>query len=230
MTKKLRPFFSYFGAKWRMAPKYPAPRYDTVIESFAGSAGYALRHHEKRVVLCEANPALAGLWRWLIRVSADDVRRLPLLSIDQSVDALGVRPEAATMIGLWCSKGTAQANHRLSAWAKKWPRQFWGPEMRERVASQVDAIRHWTVLDDYREARNVSSTWFVDPPYEKQGRHYPTRFTDYAALRAWCESRRGQTIVCEARGASWGPFVPLAEARALRGTHHEAVWIQESES
>lgn len=223
--KTLRPFFSYFGAKWRIAPKYPAPRHETLVESFAGSAGYALRHHTKRVVLCEANPALAALWRWLIGVSADDVRCLPLLAIDQPVSELDVCAEAKTLIGLWCSKGTAGPRTHLSAWARKWPRQFWGPEMRERVASQVDAIRHWSVLDDYRDAPEHVCTWFVDPPYEKQGRRYPTRFTDYAGLRAWCESLKGQVIVCEAEGASWAPFAPLAEVRALRGVHREAVWL-----
>ena len=223
--KPLRPFFSYFGAKWRIAPKYPAPRHEIVVEAFAGSAGYALRHHSRRVLLCEANPKVRDLWRWLIGVDAEEIRRLPLLRIDQNVADLAVRSEAATLIGLWCSKGTASPHTRLSAWAKKWPRQFWGVEMRERVASQVDAIRHWTVLDDYRAAANDASTWFVDPPYEAQGHHYPTPAVDYPSLRSWCESRRGQVIVCEAHGATWAPFVPFAEARTLRGTHHEVVWI-----
>lgn len=28
-SQRLRPFFTYFGGKWRAAPKYPAPRYGT---------------------------------------------------------------------------------------------------------------------------------------------------------------------------------------------------------
>lgn len=43
----LRPFFTYFGAKWRAAPHYPPPTHPTVIEPFAGAAGYALRHHTR---------------------------------------------------------------------------------------------------------------------------------------------------------------------------------------
>src|SRR5690348_5384455 len=59
---KLMPFFSFYGGKWRAAPKYPAPLYDTIIEPFAGSAGYAVRHYEKRVLLCEKDPVIAALW------------------------------------------------------------------------------------------------------------------------------------------------------------------------
>lgn len=49
---RLRPFFSYFGGKWRDTPRLPAPKHPTIIEPFAGSAGYALRHYTRDVVLC----------------------------------------------------------------------------------------------------------------------------------------------------------------------------------
>ena len=33
----LRPFFSYYGGKWRSAVKhYPAPEFDQIVEPFAG--------------------------------------------------------------------------------------------------------------------------------------------------------------------------------------------------
>ena len=51
---QLRPFFGYYGGKWRDAVKhYPAPQFDIVMEPFAGSAGYALRYAERNVVLCD---------------------------------------------------------------------------------------------------------------------------------------------------------------------------------
>jgi hypothetical protein len=31
----LRPFFPYYGSKWSLAKRYPAPRYDRIIEPFA---------------------------------------------------------------------------------------------------------------------------------------------------------------------------------------------------
>lgn len=44
---KLKPFFTYFGGKYRIAPRYPKPQYNTIIEPFAGSAGYSLRYPER---------------------------------------------------------------------------------------------------------------------------------------------------------------------------------------
>ena len=41
---RLRPFFCYYGGKWRAAPKYPPPEHDTIVEPFAGAAGYATRY------------------------------------------------------------------------------------------------------------------------------------------------------------------------------------------
>jgi hypothetical protein len=40
----LRPFFSYYGAKWGLGRHYSAPAHWTVVEPFAGSAGYSLFH------------------------------------------------------------------------------------------------------------------------------------------------------------------------------------------
>jgi hypothetical protein len=47
----LRPFWRYYGGKWRAAPRYPAPRYDTIIEPFAG------RSRRGQVIVCEAEGA-----------------------------------------------------------------------------------------------------------------------------------------------------------------------------
>ena len=48
---ELKPFFSYFGGKWRTAKHYPGPSRDLIIEPFAGSAGYSVRHPHKAVIL-----------------------------------------------------------------------------------------------------------------------------------------------------------------------------------
>ena len=39
----LKPFWRYYGGKYRAAPAYPPPRLGTIVEPFAGSAGYSLR-------------------------------------------------------------------------------------------------------------------------------------------------------------------------------------------
>jgi len=34
--------FSYYGSKSKLAQHYPTPKYDTIVEPFAGAAGYSL--------------------------------------------------------------------------------------------------------------------------------------------------------------------------------------------
>ncbi|HEY6921951.1 MAG TPA: hypothetical protein VI653_00670 [Steroidobacteraceae bacterium] len=93
-------------------------------------------------------------------------------------------------------------------------RQFegWTPALRDRVASQVDRIRHWQIIEgDYSLAPNVPATWFIDPPYDnKAGSYYAHSKVDYAALAGWCRTRRGQVLVCENEGATWAPFETFA--------------------
>jgi hypothetical protein len=48
------------------------------VEPFAGSAAYATLHHDRDVILVEIDPAVAELWRYLVRAKASEIRRLPL--------------------------------------------------------------------------------------------------------------------------------------------------------
>lgn len=48
---------------------YPEPVYDTIIEPFAGSARYALRHgarSDRNVILNDLDPTIYGIWKWLV--------------------------------------------------------------------------------------------------------------------------------------------------------------------
>lgn len=73
----LRPFWRYYGAKWRIAPRYPAPRHRTIVEPFAGAAGYSLRYPDRDVILVEKYHVIAEIWRWLIAATPDEVRAIP---------------------------------------------------------------------------------------------------------------------------------------------------------
>lgn len=69
------------------------------------------------------------------------------------------------------------------------------------------------------------------PDAGAQGSHYPhhSGLLDYPALARWCRARRGQTIVCEAAGADWLPFVPFGGTRGMAGApSREAIWWQDS--
>ncbi|MFL5356312.1 hypothetical protein [Archangium sp.] len=235
---QLRPFFGYYGGKWRDALKhYPRPRFDTIVEPFAGSAGYALRYADRRVVLCEIDPIIAGVWQYLISVKPKEILSIPDLPLDGSVDDLKISQEAKWLVGFWLNRGAANPRKKPSKWMRDRirPGSFWGQRVRETIASQVDAIRHWRVYNcSYADCPMLGpATWFVDPPYEKAGKHY--RFgsdgLDYSALALWCRSRSGEAIVCENEGATWLPFRELADVKTTRSGHRskEMIWMRSFE-
>jgi hypothetical protein len=76
----LRPFWNYYGGKYRAAPKYPRPKHATIVEPFAGSAGYSLRHSDRNVILVEKFGAIAEMWRFLIGASTADIMAIPLVT------------------------------------------------------------------------------------------------------------------------------------------------------
>lgn len=229
---RLRPFFSFYGAKWRTARSYPTPTHDTIIEPFAGSAGYAGNYADRQVVLVDADPVVAGLWAYLINVRADEIRALPALV--EHVDDMQACAEARHLVGFWLARGTEYPRLKPSAWMREgrdrgmWLGSFWCADVRDRIAAQVEHIRHWRVLHaSYDRAPDLRATWFVDPPYVAKGRAYRAKFAEHAALGVWCRQRDGQVIACEQVGASWLPFESFGERRSTRGKSHEAVWHRE---
>ena len=138
----LRPFFGYYGGKWRDALKhYPAPRFNTIVEPFAGSAGYSLRFAHLDIVLCELDPVIAEVWRYLITVRPSEILAIPDVPHDGSVDDLKVAPEARWLVGFWLNRGVSMPRKRPSKWMRDGirPGSFWGPRVRARIASQVES-------------------------------------------------------------------------------------------
>jgi hypothetical protein len=231
----LSPFFRFYGGKWRDTPRfYPAPVYGTIVEPFAGSAGYAVRYAERNVVLCEIDPIIAAVWDFLIHVSYGEIMDIPDLGPGESVDDLPVCQEARWLVGFWLNPGASSPRKSPSKWMRGGTRprcSFWGWAVRERVAAQVGSIRHWRVFNCSYEDCPVTepATWFVDPPYEGAGKHY--RFgpsgIDYDALGKWCKELPGQVIVCENEGATWLPFEYLGDVRAARLGYRsvEVSWV-----
>lgn len=241
----LKPFFTFYGGKWRAAVHYPPPQYGSIVEPFAGSAGYSLRYFDRQVVLVEKDPVIAGTWEYLLAVSAEEILRLPDLGGDQTVDDLQVCEEAKLIIGWWLKGGSREPVRKPTGWMKKastpgykngGSKSWWGENIRMRIASQIDKIRHWKIIEgDYSDAPDGEATWFVDPPYDNAaGRHYRCGAgdIDYAALAQWCHTRVGQTIVCEQAGANWLPFTFWRETRsATRGgarSSKEVIWTSPS--
>jgi site-specific DNA-adenine methylase len=233
----LRPFFGYFGGKWRDAPKhYPAPAHDYIVEPFAGSAGYSLRYAGRKVILCEIDPVLASVWQYLVRVKPKEILAIRDLQSEESVDDLRVCQEARWLVGFWLNRGTAGPRRSPSQWMRDGirPGSFWGTRVRHTIASQVELIRHWRVFNrSYSECPTPkAATWFIDPPYETAGKHYKfgSEQIDYHVLARWCRSRPGQVIVCENKGAKWLPFRPLPDVKTTRANRRskEVAWFSTS--
>lgn len=238
-ARGLRPFFCYYGGKWRDTPRhYAAPTYDAIAEPFAGAAGYSLRYPDRAVTLCELDPIVAGVWEYLIRVSPSEIRTIPDVGHDETIDDLRVCQEARWLVGFWLNKGASSPRKSPSAWMRSGvrPGSYWGPQVRETLACQVESIRHWRIIPgDYRAVSDLGpATWFIDPPYQVAGSHYRfgSQGIDFAGLGEWCQSRQGQVIVCENVGADWLPFEPLTPSKATPGQsrsprRREAVWTQD---
>lgn len=229
---RLRPFFSYYGAKHRAAPLYPRPEHGVIIEPFAGSAGYATRHHEANVILGDLDHRIVGVWRYLIRAKESEILALPVNF--EHVNDLRIPQEAKWLLGFWIVKGASYPRLTPANWQKsgRYPTSIWSEITRARIAWQVGQIRHWQVHErPYSEMPDVVATWFVDPPYVGPvGRHYKHRQIDREHLAAWCRQRDGQAIVCGAQTETWLPFRDLASVPSMATRHgrrrsHEAVWL-----
>jgi hypothetical protein len=231
----LRPFWCYYGGKWRLAPSYPAPRYRTIVEPFAGAAGYSLRYPARDVVLVERYHVVAEVWRFLTGASESEVLRIPCVEAVDDLPAW-VCQGARWLVGFCLNSGTAaprrvlsSGNRQVQAMGRKLA--GWTPERRAMVASQLDAVSHWQIIEgDYTDAPDVEATHFIDPPYMgKAGDHYVHRASalDFAGIGRFAQARRGQVIVCESAGATWLPFGPHCNSKAGHGraVSREVVWL-----
>jgi hypothetical protein len=219
-----------------VANYYPAPTHSTIIEPFAGSAGYSLRYPDHQVRLYDADPIICGIWNYLIHVSPDEIRGLPV--VFDHVDELNVCQEAKSLIGFWLNKGTVQPSKSPSKWMRDYQVKqpgctYWSPAVTERIAQQVPFIRHWTIsLASYETIPNMKSTWFIDPPYQVAGRAYRFHDINYPALGEWCQSRAGQVVVCENAGAEWLQFRTFRTIKGLEGQRGgkrsvEVIWTND---
>ena len=238
----MRPFFSFYGSKYRMAARLPAPRYATVVEPFAGSMGYSTRHEPPIAIGVERDPVIAGLWGWLIGADEAEVLNLPPVLPGDDLRCLLLSDAERALIGLWINKGMTAPCNVPSKWMREYettkPETFWGAPVRERIADQLHKIRSWSMYEgQWFEAPDVEGTWFIDAPYRsKPGYRYtygPDQI-DYGLLAEWCRSRRGQVIVCERAGADWLPFRPVDfDVKAARnggtGYSPEAIWTNDME-
>jgi len=230
----MRPFFPFYGSKWNLARRYPAPSTGLpTIEPFAGSAGYATFYDAPVVHLVDADPIVAGVWDFLLRTTAKEVMALPtMLEVGDNVDNYTVPQEAKWLMGFWLNRGSATPKKSRTAYSARTDKAQlnWGESAKQRIARQLPGIAGWTIKLGPYDSATVSgpANWFIDPPYGDKGRFYRVRFSAFETLGAWCKTLPGQVIVCEGPGATWLPFQPLGSFKTSLGRADESVWLSES--
>jgi site-specific DNA-adenine methylase len=65
--------WGYYGSKSKIVKHYPAPKYGTIIEPFAGTAQYALMYWDRDVILIDKYEVICNLWKWLQTCSKADI-------------------------------------------------------------------------------------------------------------------------------------------------------------
>lgn len=260
MTKPIPAPFKWPGSKQRNAKRYPAPRYPLVVEPFAGSAGYSRWYQPESVWLNDLDPDVYARWSYLVHADPQRIRELPIIPPGQRVSEWpGLTEAERSLLRGWAGTGgkgdivqmmvDGYSRHQEMPELKKdidFPRAHikglgpaWGAH-RRFVATIPEKVRHWKVTNtDYCRLPDIEATWFIDSPYQaphmrKMYKH--GKNLDYRELAAWCRSRRGQVIVCEAEGADWLPFRPAATSNGVAlnadGTARktvEVVWCSDWE-
>ncbi len=192
-----------------------------------------MRYPERNVILVERYAVLAEMWRYLIGVSPAEIRRIPL--VEAVADLPTWVPQGGRwLVGFAMNAACASPCTILSAGRKKLRAmgriyEGWSEAQRERVASQVESIRHWQIIEgDYTVAPDIRATWFIDPPYGNKARSYYVHSdVNYTDLADWCRTRSGQVMVCENEGATWAPFKTFATLKAgVNGQgSKEVLWV-----
>ena len=224
----MKPFFSYYGAKWTGAKYYGSPRHDLVIEPFAGSACYSTRWDAPNVRLYDISPDVCDLWDFLINCSERDIQAIPD-TFDVDDDFRSLHRGARLLCSFWVSKGRAEPSSKLSPWYFTYRDatdcKVWGSAVKARIIRQKPMIEKWTIdCMSWEKVPLVDAHWHVDPPYNNApGSRYPHSSVDFSALAEWCRALPGTVDVCENEGADWLPFEPLFSVVSCRGRRSGAV-------
>jgi len=215
--------FSYFGGKRRIANLYPSPKHKLIIEPFAGAAAYSLLHWEHDVIIMDKSKDIIRLWKYLRSCQPKDILALPSVKNGEKIPTY-LSEEEQLLLGFCCNN----ASSRPKKTAGRMNFNSWHRD-RERIAEDLHKIHHWQIWEgDYTEVRNVTATWFIDPPYVVGGKNYHHNKINYPELATWCRERLGQVIVCENNDADWLDFKPLVEVRGQSYKNKEVIWTNES--
>ena len=213
--------FSYYGSKSKLVGCYPYPKHDKIIEPFAGSARYSLKHFKKDVLLVDKYEVIVKIWHYLQEASEHDIMNLPEPKLGEKINRNDFDCiEQAWLMGFLVQQGVSTPMLTVSPFAEKNIRT-----QKKNIAGQLYKIKHWQIIQlDYEKIPNEEATWFIDPPYYKGGYKYKHNKIDYKRLAEWCKTRNGQAIVCENDSASWLPFRQMAKLNGSVAITNEVIW------
>lgn len=205
--------FYYYGRKKKLAKYYPQPKYDTIVEPFAGSAAYSLHgdNWKKDVILIEKDDRIYNIWKWFIEeATKEDLLNMPdLKEGEYTTDFLQI----LHMV-------TKGAFVRKKVKVTKIMERNWNTN-KIKMANTLEKVKHWKIIHgDYSVAPDIEATWFIDPPYFSEagmGYGHNCKQIDYNNFTNFIKSRKGEVICCDCEEANYLPFKPLVELSAIAG-------------
>lgn len=213
--------FSYYGSKSKIVEHYPRPKFDKIIEPFAGSARYACEYPEKKVILIDKYEVIVDIWNYLIKATEQDIMNLPLIEKGQDLRMFEqLSKTERNFISFCIGRGSASPRNTPGSFCN------WDAD-RKRISKLVPRIKHWECkLGSYEDLENEEATWFIDPPYQFGGEYYRhnSKKLNFEILAEWCKARLGQTIVCENSKANWMNFKPMVKLNGQMYETTEVIW------
>lgn len=226
--------FYYYGAKNLLSRYYPIPKYELIIEPFAGSGAYSCYHlynnPNTRTILIDKNDDVAQTWDFLLSCSENDIINYKTPKIDEYAYDFLIKT---------CSASNAASKCLKMKYSSRISRVF---EIQKRRILNLLFIRERIrfIHGDYRDLENIEATWFVDPPYQvKQktktifqngdgyAKNCDSSSIDFDDLSDYCLSRAGQLIVCEKEGADWLPFSIFRKNKtSLNKNYNEVIFTK----
>lgn len=214
--------FPYLGSLKRLAKKFPAPMYDTIIEPFAGSAPYSCLYWERNVIINETDPRITNIWKFIQQTSPEEILKLPEPKEHDLIEACTKIQEVRDLIGLSTSRVAFFPYH-----SKPYGFYVNWIKTKQYLAANNYKIKHWKILNgDYALLKNQKATWFLDPPAKKHNDGmYSHMVMDYADLYKFVKSREGQLMMRIKFNLEWIPEVELFQTSKRPGWN-EYVYYQ----
>lgn len=229
---RLSKIMDYYGSKYAIAHLYGDAEECSIVEPFAGGAGFSLLHYHKNVFLYDLDERVVRVWDYVINASYKELASLPLIQIDQSIDDLECCEEAKLLISCWLQYGKPfrkKLSKRNAERSQRDSLRSWSSSRREYIARTSKFIKHWEVhhssFRDIDIEKHSSSLWFIDPPYfNSAGKEYKfgSHKLSCSDLLQWVNRLEDRFIVCEnTNSEAWMNFKNLTVLHGMSKSNTE---------